>query len=386
MSESYVINARRQLHMYPEIGFDLERTLAFLRSELDKIGVEYTEDYGKSSIVATVNPEKTNFTIGVRADTDALPIIEENDVPYKSRIEGQMHACGHDAHTAIALDTVRRIYEMRDQINCRVKFLFQSAEEYPPSGAKLMMQDGVMDDIDCIVALHCDSSYDVGTVALSSGPQSATSDGFLLTFKGTSAHAANQHKGVDAIMMAVRAYTDIQFMVAKEINAKNPIIFNVGSIHGGVANNIICDECTMYCTLRTHNQSDEEHIIDKIKKIIAGIAHSAGGSAEYVEKKHYPMVNNNKTVVEKLREAATKVIGEQNVLKNVQTMGGEDFSFFADKKPGAMYRLGIRNEERGIVIGVHNGKFDIDERALEVGVNVFIQFILDNMNGIKFVW
>ena len=384
MSESYVVKARRQLHMYPEIGFDLDRTLAFLKGELDKIGVEYTEKFGKSSIVATVNPEKTNFTIGVRADTDALPIIEENDVPYKSKIEGQMHACGHDAHTAIALDTLRRIYEMRDKINCRVKFLFQSAEEYPPSGAKLMTEDGVMDDIDCIVALHCDSNCEAGTIALSTGPQNATSDGFYLVFKGKSAHAANQEKGVDAIMMAVRAYTDIQFMVSKEIKAKNPIIFNVGSIHGGVANNIICDECTMYCTLRTHNKSDEEHIIDKIKKIISGIAYSAGGSAEYVEKKHYPIVNNNEIVVEKLHSAAVKVLGEEKIFKNARTMGGEDFSFFADQKPGAMYRLGIRNEQRGITVGVHNGKFDIDERALDVGVSVFVQFILDNMNGINF--
>ena len=135
--ESYVIEARRQFHMYPEIGFDLDRTLSFIKGELDKMGVEYTEEFGKSSIVATVNPEKTGFTIGVRADIDALPIQEENDIPFKSRLDGQMHACGHDSHAAMALDTCRRINEMKDKISCRVKFIFQAAEEYPPQAQSL---------------------------------------------------------------------------------------------------------------------------------------------------------------------------------------------------------------------------------------------------------
>ena len=148
--ESFVIEARRRLHEYPEVGFELDKTLEFLRSELDKMGVEYTEKYGKSSIVATINPEKTNFTIGIRADIDALPVTEETDLPFKSKNEGKMHACGHDAHTAIALDTCRRLNEMRDKINCCVKILFQAAEEGPSSGAKLMALDGVMKDIDCI--------------------------------------------------------------------------------------------------------------------------------------------------------------------------------------------------------------------------------------------
>ena len=255
--ESYVINARRQLHMYPEIGFDLDRTLSFIRAELEKMGVEYTEKYGKSSMVATINPEKSRFTIGIRADIDALPITEETDLPFKSKIDGQMHACGHDAHGAIALDTCRRLNEMREKINCRVKIIFQAAEEYPPSGAKLMVEDGVMEDIDCIVALHVGPGKSVGTISVLAGPENATSDGFHLEFYGKTAHAAAQQSGVDAIMMAVKAYTEIEFMIAKEIKATDPIIFNVGAIHGGVANNIVCDHCSMYCTLRTHKNENE---------------------------------------------------------------------------------------------------------------------------------
>ena len=379
--ESFIINARRQLHMYPEIGFDLDRTLAFLKGELDKMGVEYTEQYGKSSLVATINPDKTNFTIGIRADTDALPIQEQNDVPFKSKLDGQMHACGHDSHTAIALDACRRLNEMKDKINCRVKFIFQAAEEYPPSGAKLMAADGVMNDIDCIIALHVDTDRKVGEIAIRKGARNATSDGFYLEFYGKTSHAANQQKGIDAIMMAVKAYTDIEFMIAKEIRAKDPIIFNVGAIHGGVANNIICDKCTMFCTLRTQKQENADYILGKIKKIIASIADVAGGEAKFVESKHYPIVINNDVVADKIIEAAEKVIGKDNIKHREQGMGGEDFAYFAQQKPGCMFELGVRNEELGYTIGVHNEKFMLDEAALPIGSDIFVQFVVDNMNG-----
>lgn len=382
---SYVTEVRRRLHEYPEIGFELDRTLAFLRGELDRLGVEYTEAFGKSSIVATVNPEKTDFTIGIRADTDALPITELNhDLPYRSKIDGQMHACGHDAHAAIVLDTCRRINEIRDSINCRVKFIFQSAEEYPPSGAKLMAEDGVMDGIDCIVALHVDTGYNTGEIGLSAGAQNATSDGFYLEFYGKAAHAANQEKGVDAILMAVKAYTEIEFMIAKETNAREPVLFNVGAIHGGAANNVICDRCSMFCTLRTQKSENADYIIGKIKKIISSVAESSGGEAKFVVSKHYPIVYNNPILTARVAEAAARTVGAENLLPRIQTLGGEDFSYFANLKPGCMFRLGVRNEERGSVVSVHNGGFRIDEDALDIGVRVFMNFILDNMNGIDF--
>ncbi|MBR2432083.1 MAG: amidohydrolase [Clostridia bacterium] len=382
--ESYVVNARRQIHQYPEIGFDLDRTLAFLRSELDKMGVEYTDKYGKSSLVATINPEKTNFTIGIRADIDALPITEETGLPFASKIDGQMHACGHDAHAAIVLDTCRRLSEMRDKINCRVKIIFQAAEEYPPSGAKLMAEDGVMDEIDCIVALHVAPGKDVGDIAVLAGPENATSDGFHLEFYGKTAHAAAQNAGVDAIMMAVKAYTEIEFMIAKEIRAIDPIIFNVGAINGGVANNVICDHCSMYCTLRTHRKENEEYILDKIKKIIHSVAEVSGGRAEFVLDKHYPMVVNNETMVERIMHSAEKVIGKEHILPQVRGMGGEDFAYFANLKPGCMFQLGVRTPGTECAAGLHNSKMLVDERALDIGVNIFVQFVLDNMNGIDF--
>ena len=381
--ESFVINARRTLHEYPEIGFDLDRTLAFLRGELDKMGVEYTEKYGRSSLVATINPEKSGFTIGIRADMDALPITEQNDIPFKSKIDGQMHACGHDAHTAIALDACRRLAEMRDKLNCRVKFIFQAAEEFPPSGAMLMVEDGLMNDIDVVIALHVTASCNAGKILLSPGPRNATSDGFHLEFYGKAAHAANQHTGVDAIMMAVKAYTEIEFMVAKEVKASNPVVFNVGAFNGGTANNVVCDHCSLYCTLRTHEASDADHIIGKIKRIIQNIAEVSGGRSEYIQDKHYPTVINDGRITELVRESAVKVIGEKNILPHkTRGMGGEDFAYMLNEKPGCMFYLGIANEELGYTAGIHKDNFMIDESALSVGSDIFVQFVLDHMNGI----
>ena len=377
---SYAAEMRRKFHMCPEIGFDLTETLALLRAELDEIGVPYTEKYGKSSIVATVNEEKSRYTIGIRADIDALPMKEENDVPYKSRHEGKMHACGHDAHCAVALATLAEIYRLRDKINCRVKFIFQSAEEYTTSGARLMAEDGVMDGIDCIVALHCDPIYTAGQVGFRNGAQGAISDGILLEFFGKSTHAAFQQGGVDAIMMAVRAYSSIEFMIAKEMPALTPVVFNAGSIEGGKTNNIIADYCKIYCTLRTHTEDVEEKALRRIREICEYTAKCAGGSAKFTHVKHYPIVYNDEELTDKMRAAAAKVVGGKNVLPKMRTMGGEDFSYFARCKPGCMMRLGVTTPGEP-VIGLHRPNFDIDEKALDIGVEVFKTFIFDNMNG-----
>ena len=381
MEQSFVRDVRRQLHMYPEVGFELPRTLQLLRENLSQMGVAYTEVYGKSSIVATVNPEKTEFTIGVRADIDALPITERSDAPYKSRIDGQMHACGHDGHTAILLETVRRINQVKDSLPCRVKFLFQSAEEYTTSGARLMAEDGVMEDIDCIVALHVDPTIPAGKIRLSEGPINAISHGFKLDFYGKSAHVADQQDGNDAIMMAVRAYTDMEFMIAKQFAARQPMILNVGSIHGGTTNNIISDHCSMFCTLRSWDDASAEQAIAQIQSIAAGAAQLYGGRTEYTVCKHYPIVNNQPALTDRVRAAAEAVVGEQNIVPLVRGMGGEDFSYFANIKPGCMFYLGVRDEERGIVSGLHNDDFDLDERALDVGADIFTRFISDNAAG-----
>ncbi len=382
--EEYVIKMRRKIHEYPEIGFDLPKTVALVKQELDSFGISYTEKYGKSSIVATINEEKSNFTIGVRADMDALPIKEQTDVPYKSKIEGQMHACGHDAHTAILLDVARRLSKIKDEINCRVKLVFQAAEEYAPGGGKLMMEDGVMEDIDCIIALHCEPGCESGKIHISSGPQGAISNGFYLDFYGKSAHVVRQENGIDAITMAVKAYTSIEMMIAKELAAKETVIFNVGAFNGGHSNNIICDYCRLYCSVRSWSEETDIKTENRIKKIIEAVALESGGEAKFERVKHYPAVINNDIVSECIKNAAISVLGEDNVAGRQRTFGGEDFGFFVQKKPGAMFRLGVGNKEKDCVYPQHNDRFNIDEETLKIGSDIFIEFIRQNHNGIDF--
>ncbi len=380
---SYVVDIRRELHQYPELAFDLPKTLAIVRRELDAMGLPYTEKYGKSSIVATLNEEKSHFTIGIRADMDALPIEEKNEVPYKSKIKGQMHACGHDSHTAMLLDTVRKLSEIKEKINCRVKFLFQASEEQAPGGAKLMADDGVMDDIDCIVTLHCDPRFNTGEIRMSEGDEGAISNGFKLNFYGKSTHAASQQNGVDAIMMAVKAYVAIEMMVAKCLPATAPAIFNAGSIHGGEANNIICNECSMFCTVRSWDVAVDAKIEENIKRIIASVAEESRGRAEFERCKYYPMRYNDRRIFNCLKSSAESIVGKEHVGENPRGMGAEDFSFFTVKKPGCTFRLGVRNEEKGCTSSLHQDKFNLDEDALEIGSSIFVKFVLDNMNGIE---
>lgn len=380
MINEYAQKIRHELHMYPGIGFDLDDTLRIVRRELVSMGVEYTEKFGKSTIVATINPEKS-YTLGIRADTDALPITEETGVPYASRFPGKMHACGHDVHTAIALATVKELNEIKDKINCRVKFIFQAGEE-GCCGAGLATDDGVMDDIDSIVALHCDNGYPAGSIALSEGPQNATSCRIYIDFYGKTAHAANQNKGIDAIMMGVKAYTELEFMIAKEKPGKEALIFNIGKFDGGTAANIIADHCSMACTLRTWNTNLEAKMFARIEDIVKSVAESSGGTYKLDITSRYPIVVNDAKVTAALKKAAETALGADKVRpKEERGMGGEDFAFFANAKPGAMFRLGIVNKEKGIIAGVHNSKFNVDEECLDVGVRVFKQFVLDNMNG-----
>ncbi len=371
----YIVEMRRRIHEYPEIGFDLPKTLALVKGEFEKFGIEYTEKYGKSSMVGILNPEKAHYTIGIRADMDALPITEMNEVPYKSKIEGQMHACGHDAHTAILLDTVRRLTKIKDEINCRVMFVFQAAEEFAPGGAKLMVEDGLMDEIDCILALHVDPYYESGKIAISEGPNNANSNGFYLNFFGTSAHVASQQRGVDAIIMATKAIVSIEMMIAKEISAKECCIFNVGAIKGGETNNIICDHCSLFCTLRTWDEEIDKRIINRIKRIIDSIALESGGKAELLESKYYPYVDNDIELTERVKSVISDIIGKENITERVRGMGAEDFAFYGKYKPACMFNLGMRNEAKGYISSLHQDTFMIDEDILSLGSDVFVEFV-----------
>ena len=381
--ENYVTKIRRELHTCPGVGFELDETLAIIRRELEKMGVRYTESFGKSSVIATINEQISGYTVAFRADTDALPISEKNDVPYKSKNEGKMHACGHDAHTAILLDLVRRVNEIRDKIPYRVKFIFQSAEEYSTSGARLLCENGAMDGISEIFGLHVTPSIEVGKIAISDGPQNAVSLGFYLKFYGKSAHAAHREQGIDAIKMACNAYLKIEDMVEKQRSLGDKTVFHVGKIEGGKTNNVVADECSMFATLRSVDDETSDKTSGEIKKICESVAVGFGGTFEFLEIKHYPVVINDKRSTERARKACVDVVGEENVLAWEMNMVGEDFSYYTNLVPGCFFRLGSGNVSRGITEPLHSDRFDIDERALSIGSDAFIEIILKKAEEIN---
>ncbi len=381
---AYARSIRRELHEYPELGFDLPKTLAVVRRELDAMGIPYTEKYGRSAIVATINEEKSHFTIGLRADMDALPVQETTDLPYKSKIDGQMHACGHDIHTANLLAVAKKLKDMEKDISCRVMLLFTPAEEYITPGCKELAESGVMDEIDCIVACHVRTGLEVGSVSVLEGPINANSMGFTVDFYGTTSHAYLQHRGKDAISMAVQAYCAMEMMAAKEIDPAEQVILNIGAIKGGMTNNVICDHCWMFGSSRAHSDEISEKLITRIREICEGVAAMSGGRAEVKVTKFLPYVLNEKTMSNRMRTCAEKVLGAEKVGTRKRTMGGEDFGFLCRKKPGVMFDLGTRNDDPATALPLHNAGVVFDEGCFETGINVFVQFVLDNMDGIEF--
>ena len=380
--KEYIIALRREIHEYPEIGFDLPKTIAVVKRELDKLGIEYTEEYGKSSVVATINPDKKDFTIGIRADMDALLIQEKTDLPFKSKIDGQMHACGHDAHTAMLLGTAKALKAMEDKISCRVKLLFQPSEEGQQSGAELMVADGVMDDIDVIIGQHIENWLDVGTVGVCKGASMASSRTVKIQFFGKTAHATLPHSGIDALAAAVKTYNDIQFMLTREMNPFDRYVCSVGKLSAGTTQNVIADYAEMLISVRAYKNEVDEHIAKRIDQIAKNAADELSAKVEIESDLKCFVVYNNPYISELLLSSAGKIVGADNIAEMPVKMSSEDFSQYLTKKPGVFMRLGTRNEKKGCTTLPHNNDFLIDEDAFVYGSDTCVQFVLDNMNGL----
>ena len=380
--KEYIIALRREIHEYPEIGFDLPKTIAVVKRELDKLGIEYTEEYGKSSVVATINPDKKDFTIGIRADMDALPIQEKTDLPFKSKIDGHMHACGHDAHTAMLLGTAKALKAMEDKISCRVKLLFQPSEEGQQSGAELMVADGVMDDIDVIIGQHIENWLDVGTVGVCKGASMASSRTVKIQFFGKTAHATLPHSGIDALAAAVKTYNDIQFMLTREMNPFDRYVCSVGKLSAGTTQNVIADYAEMLISVRAYKNEVDEHIAKRIDQIAKNAADELSAKVKIESDLKCFVVYNNPYISELLLSSAGKIVGADNIAEMPVKMSSEDFSQYLTKKPGVFMRLGTRNEKKGCTTLPHNNDFLIDEDAFVYGSDTCVQFVLDNMNGL----
>ncbi len=358
---------RRTLHQHPELAFDLEWTAAYVAEELRKLGVEPRTGVGISGI--TVDVGEGEHLVALRADMDALPITEKNEVPYRSLHEGKMHACGHDAHTAMLLGAVELISNLsrEDRLPGRVRFLFQPNEEGQEKGggALLMIRDGALEGVEAIFGQHVDPELCVGKAATRPGPMMAEADVFVLKVKGQRSHAAYPHHGVDAIAISAHVVNAVHQIVSRRLDPVTPAVVTIGKIHGGTKSNVLAGEVTMVGTIRTFHTEDRNVIEEEIEK--AGrIAEALGGSYE-VEFRHgtVPLVNDPDLTSFVMKEARA-LLGEDNVLEAQMRMGGEDFSFYTQKVPGVFIRLGVRTPG-GAVRALHTDTFDLDERALPIG-------------------
>ena len=380
--QEYIVNLRRKIHEYPEIGFQLPKTIGLVKQELEKLQVEYTEEYGESSVVAIINPQKTHFTIGIRADMDALLIEEKTDLPFKSKISGQMHACGHDAHTAMLLGTAKALKAMEDQISCRVMLVFQPSEEGVRSGAEELVRGGLMEQIDVIIGLHVENWLESGTIGICKGSSMASSRNFRIDFYGATAHATLPHTGVDALAAAVRTYTNIQYMLGREMNPFDKYVCSIGKLDGGTTQNVIADHAYMLGTIRTFDMAVDSFLDRRIKEIAENSAREIGARAEVTSTLKALVVYNDPAISDRVLEAAAKVVGADKIVHMPEKLSSEDFSRYLTQTPGVFFRLGTRNEEKGCTTLPHNNDFLIDEDALAVGTNTCVQFVLDNMDGL----
>ena len=381
---AYARELRHELHQCPEIGFDLEKTTAIVKRELDVLGIPYTERFGKGSVVATISEGKP-FTFGLRADMDALPVQEASQNPFPSKHPGIMHACGHDGHTAQMLAVARCLNDQKEDLRCGVKIIFSPAEEYITPGCKMLAENGVMEGIDAVIACHVDPRLDLGNIGVTIGGMNANSMGIIAEFFGKPAHAQVQQKGVDAIRMGMQAYMSMELMLAKEVSPLTSCLLNVGSFHGGNTNNIICDYAKMFLSSRTQDDELTAFLERRVREICEGTAQMCGGSAKVTVTKLLPYVYNHPEMVEKFSETAEKLLGKEHIHAMERTMGGEDFSFLSRIRPGVLFRLGTRNDfNPDTAATLHNDHFDLDERCFEIGIPLFVQFVLEHQDGISF--
>lgn len=378
-----VIGHRRHLHSNPELSFEEFKTAEYVAKELRAIGLQPQEGFAGTGVVALVegrNPESR--IVGLRADMDALPILEANDVPYKSLVPGVMHACGHDVHTSSLLGTAEILYKLRDEFEGTVKLVFQPAEEKAPGGASLMIKEGVLENPRpaSMIGQHVAPNIPAGKIGFREGMYMASTDELYLTVKGKGGHAAAPHQLIDPVLMASHIIVALQQIISRNRNPANPAVLSFGRFIADGVTNVIPNEVTIQGTWRCMDEVWREEGLQKMKKLAEGIAESMGGSCQFDIVKGYPFLKNQPELTRRMRTAATQYMGAENVVNLDLWMAGEDFAFYSQVVDSCFYRLGTRNESRGIISGVHTPTFDIDESALQISTGLMSWLAISELN------
>jgi amidohydrolase len=378
--QTELVEIRRHLHQYPELGFREKLTAEFIDRKLTEWKIPHQTGIAQTGTVALLQGRKTSFrlkTLAIRADIDALPIQEENTVPYKSKHDGVMHACGHDGHTAIALMTAYYLSQHLSDFAGTVKIIFQPAEE-SPGGAKPMIAEGVLKnpDVDAIVGLHLWNNLPLGSIGVRPGALMAAVETFDLTIQGKGGHGALPHQTVDSVVVGSQIVTAIQTIVSRNVNPIDSAVVTIGEFKAGTARNIIADVATLSGTVRYFNPELQGYFAKQLETIVAGIcqAHGAAYNLDYAE--FYPPVINDPKITDLVRSIAIDLVETPlGIVPECQTMGGEDMSFFLQAVPGCYFFLGSANPDRSLAYPHHHPWFDFDENALAVGVEMFVRCV-----------
>jgi amidohydrolase len=382
-----LIALRRDFHQHPELSNREERTARVIAERLREIGLdEVRSGIGRHGVVGLLKGGLPGPAVAYRADMDALPIQETIDVPYRSQNEGVKHACGHDAHMAVALGVAEVLARMKPQLRGTVKFIFQPAEEGPPAGeeggAALMIKEGVLENPrpQAIFGLHVMPNIEVGRIGYNSGAAMASSDQFAITIRGKKVHGAYPHDGIDTIVVAAQAVTALQTIRSRRIDTMEPIVITIGSIHGGNRFNIITDEVKMEGTMRTLNEDVRTRAQEMMRQTLAGLTSASGASFDISWGRNNPVTFNDPALVTQSLPTLKRVLGESQILNPKPQMGAEDFSRYQQVIPGFFYFLGVGNRAKGITAMVHTPDFDIDEESLVVGVKSMTAVLIDYLD------
>ena len=387
LSASYfedIRNIRRHIHANPELSFQEFETSLYICEQLELFGIPYKNGFVKTGILAKIEGKNAiKKTIALRADMDALPITEANDVEYKSKNEGVMHACGHDVHSSSLLGAARILNEIKDLWEGTILCVFQPGEEKIPGGASLMLKEGIFnEDIPKgIMGQHVFPDLEAGKVGFKSGQYMASADELYLTVIGKGGHGALPHQNVDPVLIASHIIVSLQQLISRKAKPDIPTVLSFGKIEGLGATNIIPDKVELEGTFRTMNEEWRYVAHGEITKMAEGIAESMGGKCEVNILKGYPSLWNDEEMTKKNVESAKQFMGEENVVDLDLRMTSEDFAFYTQKMPGCFYRLGTSNNKKGINAPIHNALFNIDEEALKTGMGLMAWMAFQEMNS-----
>ncbi|BDD00347.1 M20 family metallopeptidase [Persicobacter psychrovividus] len=379
-----VIDYRQYLHQHPELSFQEHHTVKYVADQLTAMGITRQETKAETGLVALIEGKNpTKKVIALRADLDALPIVEENDQPYKSQNDGVMHACGHDAHTASLLGAAYILNQVKDQFEGTVKLVFQPGEEQLPGGASLMIKDGALENPkpEAIIGQHVMPFIPVGKVGFRPGMYMASCDEIYITVRGKGGHAALPENNIDPIVIAANMIVSLQQIVSRFAPPKIPCVLSFGDIRAFGATNIIPDEVKIKGTFRTMNEPWRAEAHERIVKMAKGIVEGMGGTVDFDIRKGYPYLENDEALTLRNRAVAEEYLGEENVVDLDIWLGAEDFSYYTQEMKACFYRLGTRNEAKGITSAVHTPTFDIDHDALEIGSGLMAFMAFKELQG-----